>query len=143
MIALSKGLKLAIIFMSVGVVVGIGVTFALIKSEESDAIEQGLISDSKVSNEQLLKTVKEHVRPGISHKSTLAEGEEGTFFADASGGYPPYQFQWDFGDGSPTSSLQNVTHSYASAGEYNVQLTAIDSKGNHGVISVVQSVVAS
>ena len=142
MIALSKGLKLAIIFMSVGIVVGIGVTIALIKSEESGEIQQGLIGDSQVSNDELLRIAKEHVRPGISHKITLVAGEEGVFVADGSGGYRPYQFQWDFGDGSPTLSLQNVTHSYASAGVYEVKLTAIDSKGTQGVISVMQSVVA-
>jgi uncharacterized membrane protein len=128
--------------MSVGIVVGIGVTFALMKSEVSDEIEQDLIGDSKVANDELLKIAKEHVRPGISHKNNLAIGEEGLFVADGSGGYPPYQFQWDFGDGSPASSLQNATHSYASAGEYEVQLTATDSKGKQGVISVTQTVSA-
>ena len=128
--------------MSAGIVTGIGVTVALVKSEESDEIRQGFISDSKLSGDELVKIVKEHVRPGISHKSTLVAGEEGVFVADCSGGYPPYQFQWDFGDGTPTSSLQNVTHSYTSAGEYEVKLTARDSKGTLGAISIVQIVVA-
>ena len=128
--------------MSAGIVIGIGVTVALVKSEESDEIRQGFISDSKLSGDELVKIVKEHVRPGISHKSTLVAGEEGVFVADCSGGYPPYQFQWDFGDGTPTSSLQNVTHSFTSAGDYEVKLTARDSKGTLGAISIVQIVVA-
>ena len=133
---------MAIIFTSVGIVVGIGVTVALIKSEESDEIQQGLVSDQRIPNSESLKIVQEQVRPGISHKSTLLVGQEGVFVASVSGGYPPYQFQWDFGDGSPTSSIWNATHSYASAGAYKVQLTCIDSKGKQGVISVMQSVVA-
>lgn len=141
MTTLSKGLKLAILFTSVGIVVGIGVTVALMKTKEIDEIEQDLIGDSQVPNDELLKIAREHVRPGISHKSTQAVGEVGVFVADGSGGYRPYQFQWDFGDGSPTSSLQNATHSYASAGEYKVQLTAIDSKGKQGVISAMQNVI--
>ena len=128
--------------MSAGIVIGIGGTIALVKSEESDEIRQGFISDSKLSGDELVKIVKEHVRPGISHKSTLVAGEQGVFVADGSGGYPPYQFQWDFGDGTSTSSLQNVTHSFTSAGDYEVKLTARDSKGTLGVISILQIVVA-
>ena len=36
---------------------------------------------------------------------------------------------WDFGDGPPTSTLQNPTHVYAAAGVYNVRLTVTNSKG--------------
>jgi PKD repeat protein len=142
MTGLPKSTKMAIIFGGVGILVGVGITFALIKSEVSNEIDQELIGDSKVSNDVLLQTAKAHVRPAIYHKSTLAVGEEGTFSADASGGYPPYSFEWDFGDGSASTTLQNVTHTFTSAGEYKVQLTGIDSKGTHGVISVMQSVVA-
>jgi gliding motility-associated-like protein len=37
--------------------------------------------------------------------------------------YGPVTYQWDFGDGSPTSTLQNPTHSYSSLGVYTVTLT--------------------
>ncbi len=36
---------------------------------------------------------------------------------------------WDFGDGPPTSTLQNPTHVYAAAGTYNVTLTVTTDKG--------------
>ena len=36
---------------------------------------------------------------------------------------------WNFGDGSPTSALQNPTHTYATAGNYNVTLTITTSNG--------------
>jgi len=44
-------------------------------------------------------------------------------FTDAtSGGMPPYAYEWNFGDGSPTSTDQNPTHTYATAGTYTVTL---------------------
>lgn len=36
---------------------------------------------------------------------------------------------WDFGDLSPTSNLQNPTHTYAAAGTYTVTLSVTNSKG--------------
>jgi hypothetical protein len=44
-------------------------------------------------------------------------------FTDASGGgMPPYTYEWDFGD-STNSTDQNPTHTYTTAGAYNVTLT--------------------
>ena len=49
------------------------------------------------------------------------------FSGDAFGGYPPYTYLWDFGDGN-TSTLQNPTHSYQTFGEYELILTVMDAK---------------
>lgn len=38
-------------------------------------------------------------------------------------------YLWDFGDGSPTSSLQNPSHTFQAVGMYNVTLTATDDDG--------------
>jgi PKD repeat protein len=38
---------------------------------------------------------------------------------------------WNFGDGTPTSTLQNPTHSYTTPGTYNVSLTATNDGGSH------------
>ena len=51
-----------------------------------------------------------------------------SFAASPSGGVPPYSFQWDFGDGS-MSTTQNPTHIYQVAGTYTVTLTASDADG--------------
>jgi len=49
------------------------------------------------------------------------------FSGFASGGYPPYSWLWDFGDGN-TSSEQNPIHAYINEGEFTVELTVIDQK---------------
>ncbi|MBT8488257.1 MAG: PKD domain-containing protein, partial [Gemmatimonadetes bacterium] len=41
-------------------------------------------------------------------------------------------WSWDFGDASPTSSAQNPSHTYASAGTYSVTLTVTDDNGLSG-----------
>ncbi len=35
------------------------------------------------------------------------------FTGQAFGGVPPYRFQWDFGDGTATTTTQNPTHTYS------------------------------
>ena len=55
-------------------------------------------------------------------------GEDAPFFAAGRGGVKPYQFTWDFGDGSQ-SQMQNATHVYSDEGTYRVRLTIKDSAG--------------
>ncbi|GAA4052128.1 hypothetical protein GCM10022409_43780 [Hymenobacter glaciei] len=45
----------------------------------------------------------------------------------------PTSWVWDFGDGTPTSSLQNPSHQYAATGTYNVTLAATNSFGTASV----------
>ncbi len=51
------------------------------------------------------------------------------FSGSATGGYPPYSYHWDFGD-THISDEQNPSHTYTSAGNYNVTLTVMDDTGN-------------
>jgi outer membrane protein assembly factor BamB len=51
------------------------------------------------------------------------------FTGSASGGYRPYTWLWNFGDGQ-TSTLQNPTHTYINPGNYTVVLTVTDDSGN-------------
>jgi len=51
------------------------------------------------------------------------------FSGSASGGCPPVIYSWDFRDGG-SSSDQNPSHTYETAGDYSASLTVTDSKGN-------------
>lgn len=51
-----------------------------------------------------------------------------SFAASPADGTPPYSFEWDFGDGS-SSTTQNPTHTYPVAGTYTVTLNIADADG--------------
>jgi hypothetical protein len=51
------------------------------------------------------------------------------FTGTAEGGFAPYKWSWDFGDGG-TSTEQNPTYAYTSAGTYEVTLTVTDMVGD-------------
>lgn len=56
-------------------------------------------------------------------------GEEVRFTADLSGGFPPYAYRWDLGDGA-TSTEEAPVHAYAREGKYDLSLSVTDDKGN-------------
>src|SRR2546425_534061 len=69
-------------------------------------------------------------------------GQQITFTAFASGGTAPYTYSWIFGDGSTTTGT-TATHSYSSAGTFNVVLTVKDSGSPQQTASSQQSVTVS
>jgi hypothetical protein len=56
-------------------------------------------------------------------------GEPVKFFAVASGGGQPYEYVWDFGDGSVPVNGQEVEHMYTAEGEYTFSVTVTDAGG--------------
>jgi PKD repeat protein len=66
--------------------------------------------------------------PAFSADDTSGTVPHTVNFTDESGGVPDGWF-WDFGDGS-TSTQQDPTHTYTSAGVYDVKLTASNSFGS-------------
>jgi len=55
------------------------------------------------------------------------EGVPVVFTAEVSGGFVPYTYTWDFGDGE-TSNEASPSHSYRDEGWYNVRLTVTDDR---------------
>lgn len=70
------------------------------------------------------------------------QGGNVTFVPSVSGGLPPYQLNWDFGDGY-TSGEDAPTHEYTQAGNYIVTLTVTDDEGGEVVITLDQPVVVT
>ncbi|NMC07144.1 MAG: PKD domain-containing protein [Candidatus Lokiarchaeota archaeon] len=64
--------------------------------------------------------------------STITEGESVACTFTGSTGVTPTTYQWNFGDGTANSTLQNPTHVYTTAGTYDITLTVRD---NNGAIS--------
>jgi PKD repeat protein len=58
-----------------------------------------------------------------------ATGEKILFIPDIAGGFTPYSYSWDFGDGT-TSTEANPIHKYEKPGSYTVSLTVTDDRGN-------------
>jgi PKD repeat protein len=69
--------------------------------------------------------------PPVAAFTWTANGLSVTF--DSSASYDPdgnvVGWLWNFGDGSPTSNVQNPIHDYAAAGTYTVSLTVTDNGG--------------
>ncbi|UCE08826.1 MAG: PKD domain-containing protein [bacterium] len=61
------------------------------------------------------------------------------FTGNATGGTPPYSYNWDFGDNA-SSNEQNPSHTYSTAQIYTVTLTVADYEGNQDNAFVVINV---
>jgi hypothetical protein len=59
---------------------------------------------------------------------TVKEGNGIQFYADVSGGFSPYTYEWDFGDGD-TSTDANPFHVYDEGGDFTVSLKVTDDNG--------------
>ncbi|MBA3679905.1 MAG: PKD domain-containing protein [Bacteroidetes bacterium] len=80
--------------------------------------------ESSIYNVQNIGTVNYKFRTRIDADSTM--GTSINFSSINSQGIGPYQYLWNFGDGTPTSTLANPTHAYQYTGAYPVTLRVID-----------------
>jgi hypothetical protein len=64
-----------------------------------------------------------------ANKRSVKAGEDVRFDPEIGGGFAPYSYEWDFGDGS-TSTDQRPTHAYKADGYYTVTLKVTDDRGN-------------
>ncbi len=64
-----------------------------------------------------------------ANKKAVKEGQDVWFEARIAGGFAPYSYEWDFGDGE-TSTGEHPIHAYKTAGSYTVSLKVTDDRGN-------------
>ena len=65
------------------------------------------------------------------------------FQANLTGGTEPYNYVWNFGDGSEESNEQTVSHTFEEAGTYNITLTVTDSEDQTASDSIEINVEAA
>jgi PKD repeat protein len=68
----------------------------------------------------------------FSSNSPVMLGEP-MVFTNLTSGTPPVDYEWDFGDGSGTSTEENPTYTYQAAGTYVVTLVATNALGSDSV----------
>ncbi|MFX1276081.1 MAG: PKD domain-containing protein, partial [Promethearchaeota archaeon] len=78
----------------------------------------------------------------VADRTTINEGESVLFTFTGSEGDAPASFSWDFGD-LGTSTDQDPTHIYSTAGEYTVTLTVTDSDGDSDIETKVDYIIVS
>lgn len=86
----------------------------------------------RTSATSLINITLEQSKLGIelfASRTRVEEREQVWFSAEISGGFPPYSYQWDLGDGA-TSTEGNPRHAYTKDGTYTVSLTVTDDRGN-------------
>ena len=59
----------------------------------------------------------------------IKSGQSVNFYPKIAGGFTPYSYQWDFGDGK-TSNEESPVHTYNNTKDYTVTLVVTDDKGN-------------
>ncbi len=64
-----------------------------------------------------------------TNRTEVTRGEVIQFVARAAGGFAPYSYQWDLGDGATSTQLA-PRHAYADAGRYTVTVSITGDRGN-------------
>ena len=78
----------------------------------------------QVNLEQSKLTVEFNADP-----RSVKVGRDVWFYPTVSGGFQPYSYEWDFGDGSTSTDAQ-PSHAYKSDGTYTVSLKVTDDRGS-------------
>jgi len=106
------------------------------------------VTDSKPVSDTESIAITVTATPATLVASASASPVSGTaplttsFSGSATGGTSPYTYSWNFGDGS-SSSVQNPSHTYSSAGNYTATLTVTDSKSVSDTESIAITVTAT
>jgi hypothetical protein len=83
------------------------------------------------SNRDKFEELKANIVAPDQDHIEIMEGEKLYFIAEASGGFPPYKYSWDFSEVAPPSSEKNPGGiAFNWNGAYKVLLTVKDTKNN-------------
>ncbi|MCX6247140.1 MAG: PKD domain-containing protein [Bacteroidetes bacterium] len=90
-----------------------------------------IIQNSTGCHDTIVKTVTVNMLPVSDFHADTACLNSVTQFTDLSvpNAANIITYSWNFGDGSPLSSMQNPTHTYSTYGVFNVKLTIVNSNG--------------
>ncbi len=103
--------------------------------EEIERIKGRMQYLEQTSETSLINVQLQQSRLDVDFNASRARVETGErirFESNIIGGFAPYSYQWDFGDGT-TSTENYPQHIYKSAGTYTVSLTVTDDRGNEDV----------
>jgi hypothetical protein len=84
------------------------------------------------SDMALIQVTLEQSKLAVEFTATarsVKEGEQIMFAPTISGGFTPYSYEWNFGDGQ-TGTEERPLHAYKSDGTYTVSLKVTDDRGN-------------
>ncbi|MBC7850606.1 MAG: PKD domain-containing protein, partial [Chitinophagaceae bacterium] len=95
-----------------------------------------LIAYNNGCAQTVTKNLYVHVKPPIADFDiavTCTNKRQVTFIdrSKVDAGYGLISYSWNFGDGSPTSNLQNPVHVYPAIGSYSVSLTVTNGSCSH------------
>ena len=125
-----KGAKLAALFVGIGVVAGIVIAFAIVRSQTQGQVFARVVEDNEnpFLDPEFLKTYQTNLRTGAYYRSQVAVGEPTFFVSDAKGGKQPYTYEWEFSDGVVLTA-QNSTRAFDTPGTYYFDLTVTGADG--------------
>lgn len=90
---------------------------------------QYLEQSSALSSIQVTLEQSELTVEFTADSRNVREGQKVRFFPEISGGFSPYSYEWDFGDGN-TSNAEEPSHAYHKDGSFTVKLNITDDRGN-------------
>lgn len=92
------------------------------------------------STQAIISTEELEANPGGPYNGTICTPIQ--FTGSATGGCPPYNYEWDFGD-EGTSTQQNPSHQYNKDGIYTVTLVVTDSDGGISINTTTVNISTS
>ncbi len=99
-----------------------------------------LIAANNGCADTIVRTNYTRVLPPIARFISAANCSNRLQFTFTDQSIGPVSWSWDFGDGSPVSTLQNPVHTFPALGPYNVTLTVTNGSCSHAVTHIIQTI---